>query len=128
MSSLQSPLYQIFFIGRNDGQFGLGHTQDLEELTLCPNSSIQHVFAGYKYNLYADANLLNLSSAGFNGYGSCAIGDAATERIKIITPITYFSSNNIKLKQIFVNVNGCCNFFMSDANQLFGCGSKKGNS
>eukprot|EP01084_Bolivina_argentea_P281421 481500_1 len=115
----------VFFIGYNEyGEFGLNHKKNLKRLKKCTNPRIIKVFPSYKYIIYADIDYKNIWSAGHNKYGQCGVGHF-TERIKKLAKIKYFEENGIKIKKICVNFGASHTLFISDRNELFGCGENK---
>ena len=112
----------VFFIGQNEnGQFGMGHCQNLKELTKCNHKCIKKVFASNGYSIFTDNDYENIWSAGWNEFGQCGVGNF-DRKIKQYSQIRFFRKNRIKIKKISVNVCARFTFFISDKNKLFGCG------
>ena len=92
---------KLFFIGYNGtGESGLGHTNKLKQLTLCPNEIITCVYPSNLYSRYTDDTLQNLWSAGRNTRGYCCIPNEAFTSGLPLTPIHYFKIHNIKIKKV----------------------------
>ena len=112
----------LFFIGFNlYGEFGLDHTNNLMELTKCPNLSITKAFSSCCYTIYSDNRFQKLWAAGANERRCLATG-GTNKSILTYTPITYFKQNQITIKKVCTNVAGLCTFFISDKGQLYGSG------
>ena len=119
---MSTPSTAIYFIGLNElGEFGLGHQEEVESLTKCPNELFTNVFSGDYYNIFTDDELNELWYAGANyNFQSCIKG--APTLISSYTEITYFKTNNINVIKICINPNAATTFFITDTNKLYGCG------
>ena len=121
--SMAGQQQTVYFVGYNGyGECGLDHTQNLKQLTKCPNASISKVFSSNAYTIWTDHQYDNLWASGFSEEGQCAIGKISRD-IQTIQPITYFQQNKIKIKKICVNMGGTCTFFISHQGKLYGCGA-----
>ena len=69
------PTTKLYSVGYNAyGEFGLGHSKPVTELTLLPNQSITKVFACQDYSIYTDNTYSKLWSSGLNGLGQLGLG------------------------------------------------------
>ena len=56
---------KIWFIGHNrQGQFGLGYSDSSQELLECTHTSMQKVFHGEDFYIFADNDFKNICGAG----------------------------------------------------------------
>eukprot|EP01083_Nonionella_stella_P069593 185605_1 len=101
----------IWCIGRNMyGDFGIGNKNAQKQLMKCGWSEkiqIRNIYVSNSgYTMVEDMNG-NYYSAGYNGDGACTVNNESDENlILIMTPITYFKQNNIKISQVFVSNMG----------------------
>jgi len=117
----------VFFIGYNgNGEFGSGNTDSVDKLTPFPNKSITKIFPSRMNTIYADNNFDNIWVAGFNKYGQLG-SNTNSASILNLTPLTYFTDNNIKIKNISVAITGDTTFFFTNSNKVYGTGSNTGN-
>eukprot|EP01084_Bolivina_argentea_P091592 164865_1 len=124
------PQQAIFLVGTTArGTF--------ETLTPFTNKLIQNIFIGDDYCIYSDNNMDNIYATGNNSSGSLGIGITQTDKqfntdkpigigitqSKFI-PIQYFTKNNIKISNIFTNIEGKNTFFQTKHinAQIYGCG------
>eukprot|EP01084_Bolivina_argentea_P149255 260750_1 len=116
--------HKVFFIGRNCcGQFGLGwmHSNQIREITQCRESRINKVFPSSQHIIYADNGYKNIWGAGRNDYGQCGVGYFR----QTVNEYTAIKLKGINIKKICVNSTGSHTFFISDKNELFGCGKNR---
>eukprot|EP01084_Bolivina_argentea_P248770 416198_1 len=118
---------QVFVIGRNGfGQFGLGHTNDIKELTKwTENISIKRINCGGCFTIITDQND-NVWCTGYNTNGQLGLGNFEDNIQKFIQN-KYFNNNNINIKSIMTNAYCYTSFFLSQTNNLYGCGWNKFN-
>lgn len=129
------------------GLFGRGHRAHINRLTqLLTNTPllVSEIFCGYQHILciatnghsaYDNERLnLNISDniyvAGDNNMGQCGLGinvytghnDPSANLIVKFCKIKYFQQNKIIIKRICTNAVSNCTFFITNNNQVYGCG------
>ena len=114
---------KLLCIGYNwYGEFGLGHAKSVTTLTEIPNKSITKVFTFANYSIFSDDKCSKLLSAGQNDQGQLGIGEDDKEEINTPKPITYFEEHGIIIKKICQSVASYTTFFISNTDELYGCG------
>eukprot|EP01084_Bolivina_argentea_P129553 228796_1 len=121
----------VWCIGNGtDGQFGIGDAKKCTELTKCKWSDdiqIKNIFPSARYTIFEDIQG-NYYSCGYNAHNQCTLEDK-TKSILNITPITWFSKNNIKISQCFPgNMEVVYNspFWKSEDGKIYASGSDNG--
>ena len=113
-------------VGCNDyGEFGIGTTGTLKQLTPFPVKAMTKVYRGSAFTIYADEQHADVLVAGNNIFRQCCNG-SDDEKITEYEPITFFKRNGINIKKICVNAGGHCAFFISDTDRLYGGGRNDG--
>ena len=127
----------IYGIGKGSRQFGLDHTLHLGNLVpllsdISSDAQVSNILCGYDYTVYIINN---------DTYSNCNINnnESKHENINIsdniyvagiikdkddygLYQIKHFVENNIIIKQVCVNVMSSCIFFITNSNQVYGCG------
>ena len=132
----------IYGIGRGtSGQFGLGHTLDLQNLVpilsdISSGTQVSNILCACHHAVYIINNVTS-SNRNINDKETIA-KDEIDENINISNniyvagivngkhdhgfyQIRYFVENNIIIKRVCVNVMSSCIFFITDKNQVYGC-------
>ena len=92
----------MHIIGHNQrGQCGIGHFNNLYQITSISNEEIDKIFCGLSQTIFANHDLSKIWSSGWNRYGQCGINDEDHWVIKKLTPVTYFTTNKIQIIKIF---------------------------
>eukprot|EP01083_Nonionella_stella_P202204 738937_1 len=117
----------VYVIGSNlIGGLGLGHGHDVEELTLLTdlydiNADIVFIHTGSAFEIFADRTQ-NYWAAGHNSAGCCFIKLTDTFSWNIV-PITFFSSQNTKIRKLFTNHTSNTTFCLCSNNELYTMGA-----
>ena len=113
----------VYVVGCNqEGEFGLGHSQNVRRLTKCPHKAIARIFSGFSQTVYINENGTKVWTAGYNFVGQCGVNKKQDRNIKTLTQIKYFEKNQIKINQVFMNTIGYVCFFVSDDKKLYASG------
>ena len=118
----------ILAIGNNCDKGCGKKTKDLELVIIAQNhKEISRVFSSYVYSIYTNDTMTKLWAAGSNGNGQCGVGKVHSDKYYLteLTEITYFKENNINIQSIFADQYSFNTFFISDQNQLYGCGQNR---
>eukprot|EP01084_Bolivina_argentea_P070246 127720_1 len=123
-----SIMSAFLLIGRNrHNEFELEDDEKkaskLIPLKISEKYQIRKIHTGNNYNIYTDNNQ-NYWASGANKNGQCAVGKSQ-KTINSMTKIDYFEKNHINIKNVFVNISGCCTFWISNTNILYGNGWNK---
>ena len=116
---------KLHFIGFNGcGEMGLGHKNKVHELTKC-KYPITKIYPSNQYTIFSDDNFENIWCAGYNHRGQCGVGEGVDPDGKLLK-LDYFQRNKIKIKKICVSSVGNSTFFITEDNELYGCGNQLG--
>ena len=102
-------------------------TMSLEDiLPINGLKGIDNIICGNGYDILCDYDNDKIYGIGRNNYGQCGVGNFdATLGIK--QEITLFKQNGIGIKKICASVTGESTFWISEKNEIFGCGRNNKN-
>ena len=134
---MQSGKRCAYFIGFNGcGQMGFGHNDSVTHLTKS-KYEITKIFGSNQYTFFADDKYKHIWCAGYNHRGQLGLGaDEDPLNESVITEgfdpenqmieYNYFKENDIKISKICVSPAGSTTFFMTEDDQIYGCGNQLG--
>jgi len=121
-----SSLYGIG--GNNFGEFGLAHTNAVQELlclTTANNKKVTHIYTGFQYTIYHDKKNGIYWSAGYNSYGQCGhdtLQQANQEWITKFKQMKFFQQHQLEVKKVCCNISGSCSFWITQQNTIYAHG------
>eukprot|EP01084_Bolivina_argentea_P126093 223335_1 len=111
----------VYVIGNNEyGELAFGNDEHITSLTPASfnlSKQINDIHCGYQYTIFSDSIRHKLYSAGWN----CGI-EINDKFITEITPIKYFNDIKTPIVKICANISGCCTFWITENNRLYGQG------
>eukprot|EP01084_Bolivina_argentea_P123346 218581_1 len=99
------------------------------------------IFSGFGYTIYGNHKTQKYYAVGNNICGQCGIekvivktSDGTSQSVESgkklrlkFSSINYFCDNEIKIKKVCLSVNGCCTFWITEDNKVYGHGKNNEN-